>query len=80
MPLAGLMAHLCGPLSAPREGVEEADTCGRNQQQRKDHIVHRAEVHLDYVSHDATGKGDEHVKAGGSSVRPSQLLPHIDTH
>lgn len=49
--------YLCCALASTREGIEEADASGGHQQQGKDDIVHRGEVHSDYLPHDDTGRG-----------------------
>lgn len=51
--------YLCCALAPTGEGIKEADASWGRQQQGKDDVVHRGEVHLDYLPHYDTGRGDK---------------------
>ena len=49
--MSNTKVYLCCALASTGEGIKEPDACGGHQQQGKDDIVHRSEVHLDYLPH-----------------------------
>lgn len=65
--------HLGGALAAPREGVEEADAGRGHQQQDKDDVVHRGEVHLDHLPHGGAAFRGLGASGAGYDAEESRL-------
>lgn len=61
--------YLCCALAPPREGIKEANASWGHQQQGKNDIVHRGEVHLHHLPHDEDRRGGAgRVKAFGNTA------------
>lgn len=61
-------SYLCCALASPREGIKEANASWGHQQQSKNDIVHRGEVHLHHLPHEDRRGGAGRVKAFGSTA------------
>ena len=75
--------YLCCALAPTGEGIKEANASWGHQQQGKDDVVHRGEVHLDYLPHYNTGQGDKGCWKHGLWARlqrQNKFFTHRETH